>query len=350
MSVEARGRGRVVPRASTQQAAAAAPSTAQAPSLALPAAASRSTTAAVALQPQQAASNNSNSSVWRCAGFITANSKPVLELPVSKLASGTASRLLCSGQPLLLKQLHLARCSLQQQRPASHHLASAAQPQQQAPGAQDLLLPVLCSPAEANRFLRADASKNTPGCYYHVRKPETSTVQLTFNDWLQCWQSWTANTLLLQVGLGCGRCHSNTHAMYNSRAVVWTALTASCSQSTNARHCRENRQHKHHRCSAAGTCVQLGAVCHPHHHPACLAQQRSPPPSDAAAACHARQCTNKHCSAQQHRQQRRAAAACSTANPRLGVAAAGAAGWALGTRWLAAPAGGWLRRAVACPL
>lgn len=297
MSVEARGRGRVVPRASAQQATGAAPSSAQAPSLALPASASGSTTAAVALQPQQAA--NSNSSDWRCAGFVTANSKPVLELPASKLTGGTASRLLCSGQPLLLRQLHLARCSLQHQRPASA-AAPCAQPQQQAAAAQDLLLPVLCSPAEANRFLRADASKNTPGCYYHVRKPETSTVQLTFNDWLQCWQSWTTNRLLLQVGLGCGRFHINKQAMYNSRAAVWTALTASCSQSSATGHSVENRQHKHHRCSAAGACVQLGAVCHPHHQPACLAQQRSPAPPDAAAACHTRWRTNHNCSTQQH--------------------------------------------------
>lgn len=217
-----------MPTATTKQAAVATPSTAQASSLALPASGS-STTAAVALQPQQAANtNNSNSSDWRCAGFITKNSKPVVELPVSKLAGGTASRLLSSGQPLLLKQLHLARCSLQkQQRPASA-AAPCAQPQQQAAGAQNpQLLPVLCSPAEANRFLRVDASKNTPGCYYHVRKPETSTVQLTFNEWLQCWQSWTTNRLLLQVGLGCGRCHSNKQAMCNSPSVVWTASTAS---------------------------------------------------------------------------------------------------------------------------
>lgn len=67
-------------------------------------------------------------------------------------------------------------------------------------GAQ-LQLPVLCSPAESNRFISTDISKNIPGSYYHVRKPETSTVQMTFTDWLDCWQSWTTNRLLLQVGM-----------------------------------------------------------------------------------------------------------------------------------------------------
>jgi hypothetical protein len=58
---------------------------------------------------------------------------------------------------------------------------------------------VLCSPAGSNRFIAADASKNLPGSYYHVRKPETSVLQMTFDDWMGCWQAWSTNRLLLQV-------------------------------------------------------------------------------------------------------------------------------------------------------
>jgi hypothetical protein len=44
-------------------------------------------------------------------------------------------------------------------------------------------------------------SKNQPGSYYHLRKPETSTLAMSFPDWLAAWQSWQHSRLLLQVGL-----------------------------------------------------------------------------------------------------------------------------------------------------
>jgi hypothetical protein len=143
---------------------------------------------------------NSNSNVrWRIADFVLANSKPVQQLAPSKLSNGHGRQLLNSGQPLLLKQLQLPRCSIKQQQP---HVAPNATPVPQPAEPAALQLPVLCSPASSNRFITADVSKNFPGSYYHIRKPETNTLQMTFQGWLACWQSWTQthNRLLLQVG------------------------------------------------------------------------------------------------------------------------------------------------------
>lgn len=50
-----------------------------------------------------------------------------------------------------------------------------------------------------------DLSKNAPGSYYHLRKPETTRLAMTFSNWLAAWQSWTHSRLLLQVGPG-GAC------------------------------------------------------------------------------------------------------------------------------------------------
>lgn len=228
----ARGRGRVVPR-SSQTTAAVASVEQQQQQLLLPAgtvtALSRTASSSATLHggsnPQTAvaeAAHIGSSSDWRCAGYVVANSKPVQQLPAAKLASGTARKLVNSGQPVLLKQLQLARCALLQhphktQTPSHSHFTPAGpgtdvQQHTQAPSAHadsaqhpsrvsehQLQLPVLCSPAESNRFISTDVSKNIPGSYYHVRKPETSTVQMTFTDWLGCWQSWTTNRLLLQV-------------------------------------------------------------------------------------------------------------------------------------------------------
>lgn len=170
-----------------------------------------------------------NSSDWRCAAYVVANSKPVQQLHASKLATGTGRQLLNSGQPLLVKQLQLAHGNLQQhpqQNSQATESAAAEQETRTAGNKSQLQLPVLCSPADHNRFMSADASKNIPGSYYHVRKPETSTVQLTFTDWLDCWQSWTTNRLLLQVGaVPLGMCTGTACTYFQS--VVY-ALT-SCS-------------------------------------------------------------------------------------------------------------------------
>jgi hypothetical protein len=45
----------------------------------------------------------------------------------------------------------------------------------------------------------ADHSKNQPGSYYHLRKPETTTLAMSFSDWLAAWQAWQHSRLLLQV-------------------------------------------------------------------------------------------------------------------------------------------------------
>jgi len=106
---------------------------------------------------------------------------------------------------VLLKQLQLAACTL-----SKGTQQSAAQQGQQL-GKAELQLPVLCSPAASNRFVEVEASKNAPGSYYHVRKPETSVMQMSFLEWLSCWQSWTNNRLLLKVRrpetlAGCNSC------------------------------------------------------------------------------------------------------------------------------------------------
>lgn len=130
---------------------------------------------------------------WRCADFVVANSRPVQALAVSQLASVAARQHLSSGQPVLLKQLQLATCTLNKgtRRPATQ--------EGQQLGQAELQLPVLCSPAASNRFIEAEASKNAPGSYYYVRKPETSVMQMSFVEWLSCWQNWTNNMLLLKV-------------------------------------------------------------------------------------------------------------------------------------------------------
>lgn len=145
------------------------------------------------LVPAAASSDNAH---CRIADFVHTNSKPVQQLASSKLLSnGRGRQLLNSGQPLLLQQLQLARCSLKQ-------AMLGTQPGAQPADSAEVQLPVLCSPASSNRFITADGSKNIPGSYYHVRKLETSTLQMTFRAWLDCWQSWTQaqNRLLLQVG------------------------------------------------------------------------------------------------------------------------------------------------------
>jgi hypothetical protein len=163
-----------------------------------------------------ASSGTDSSSDWRCADYVVSNSKPVQQLPASKVASGSGQQLLTSGEPLLLKNLQLARCSLKQAAPHNPpttsaqaldaHSSSSSDPAfQQQLGPQhtqagaDSQVSVLCSPAGSNRFIAADASKNLPGSYYHVRKPETSVLQMTFDDWMGCWQAWSTNRLLLQV-------------------------------------------------------------------------------------------------------------------------------------------------------
>jgi hypothetical protein len=52
----------------------------------------------------------------------------------------------------------------------------------------------------------ADLAKNQPGSYYHLRKPETSQLAMSFPDWLAAWQSWKHSRLLLQVRLALHTC------------------------------------------------------------------------------------------------------------------------------------------------
>lgn len=206
-----RGRGKVVPRqqhhmhvrkdvslASSLPALPASPdvfNVQQAPQLpghSSPAAVS--TQALTVSTPRQ--DNEGAVSEWRCADYVTKNSKQVPSLAASKLGTAASKQMLSGGQPVLLPQLQLARCSLethwkqQQQRPMTHG---------QATGQHQVT--VLCSPAASNRFVVSDASKNMPGSYYHLRKPETSSLSMSFTQWLGCWQTWQQSKLLLMVRL-----------------------------------------------------------------------------------------------------------------------------------------------------
>lgn len=73
------------------------------------------------------------------------------------------------------------------------------QSQQQPPSQQQHQLTVLCSPATTNRFIYCDVTRNFPGGYYHIRKPETSVLTMSVEEWLQCWNTWQHTKLLLQV-------------------------------------------------------------------------------------------------------------------------------------------------------
>jgi hypothetical protein len=179
---------------------------------------SGSTTKAHALAAVSVHPESERSSDWRCAAYVVANSKPVQQLHASKLATGTGRQLLRSGQPLLVKQLQLVQGTLKQR---SQHNSQATSPVPQTAGSTSpLQLPVLCSPGDYNRFMSADASKNLLGSYYHVRKPEASTVQMTFTHWLDCWQSWTTNRLLLQV-----RQQSAVETLQFLSAKQWSAIS-----------------------------------------------------------------------------------------------------------------------------
>lgn len=81
---------------------------------------------------------------------------------------------------------------------------------------------VLCSPADTNRFIAADVSKNLPGSYYHVRKPETGQLQMTFMEWFDSYRSWNHSRLLLQVGGAGGMQHKCSSGPFVS---AWQCTT-----------------------------------------------------------------------------------------------------------------------------
>lgn len=109
-------------------------------------------------------------------------------------------------QPVLLQGLHLATCSLANtmEKRNGHQAPAAATAESTQGQHQKPTIPVLCSPSDTNRFMAADMSKNLPGSYYHLRKPETSVLPMAVGDWLDAWQAWDNSRLLLQV-LTCRR-------------------------------------------------------------------------------------------------------------------------------------------------
>lgn len=155
---------------------------------------------------------------WRCATYLPRGS-PV-ELPAHQLGTFSSRQVLSQHQPVLIRRNHLASCRIQEsaldvqqtadctlkaadRTPASEKgvhwgPAEGQQNQQTQPHDKQQLL-VLCSPADTNRFIAADLHKNMPGSYYHIRKPETTQLQMTFGDWCDSWRSWNTSRLLLQV-------------------------------------------------------------------------------------------------------------------------------------------------------
>lgn len=117
--------------------------------------------------------SNDSSSDWRCAGYVTANSKAVPELSSSRIAGSYGRKLLQSGSPVLLRQLHLHRCRLHPKNNNKHPVPTGTMPppavnngrcEESAPATAPAAtadvapeagpqpqVPVLCSPADANR-------------------------------------------------------------------------------------------------------------------------------------------------------------------------------------------------------
>ena len=52
---------------------------------------------------------------------------------------------------------------------------------------------VSCSSAEKDRFFLGQPAKNVYGSGYHVREPETRTIQMTFADFTECLLKWHAS-------------------------------------------------------------------------------------------------------------------------------------------------------------
>jgi hypothetical protein len=208
-----RGRGKVVSRSSTKPVAAPPSAAASGALLQLPLPCKQQATTPDDVPATQlvvapaSASNSSSSGDWRCAAFVWQNSGAAQQLAATAVGTATSRRLLRAGAPLLLPQLTLARCTL---RPAP---GTTPQPHDSSPQPeQQQQLTVLCSPASRNRFILPDASKNLPGSYYHLRKPETSTLSMSFSEWRESWQTWGQQSrLLLAVcsrapsGLACVR-------------------------------------------------------------------------------------------------------------------------------------------------
>jgi hypothetical protein len=151
------------------------------------------------------------SSSWRCAGQVQGG-RP-FELLRKELHTSSSRQLLSStSQPVLFPGMNLATCKLvttglnnsssgstatTTASATTTTTAAAAAPGTSQP--QQHHLSVLCSPADHNRFIAADRTKNLPGSYHHLRKPETALLSMTFQDWLHSWLSWKTSRLLLQV-------------------------------------------------------------------------------------------------------------------------------------------------------
>lgn len=54
--------------------------------------------------------------------------------------------------------------------------------------------------AKPGRVLVCDTSKNVHGSHYHVREPETSTLNLSPTEFVGCARKWKTKLLALQVG------------------------------------------------------------------------------------------------------------------------------------------------------
>lgn len=181
-------------------------------------------TSAAVLQSSQRAGHNSTVSrspgadsqqQWRCAPFVEGGVPG--ELQARQLGTQTSRQMLRQQQPVLIRGQHLASCRLSNlatssvpppsitgsTAAAADGTCSAAtsststyQLEQQQPQQQ---ITVLCSPAETNRFMQADLSRNLPGRYYHIRKPETAELYMTFQEWCDSWKTWNSSRILLQV-------------------------------------------------------------------------------------------------------------------------------------------------------
>eukprot|EP00775_Hariotina_reticulata_P005203 gene5203-5441_t len=79
----------------------------------------------------------------------------------------------------------------------------------------------------------ADKTKNLPGSYYHLRKPETSVLHMSFQDWLHSWQSWNNSRLLLQVEVCTWQVGAQAAGDEPSHAATAFAVTEDMQQSSD---------------------------------------------------------------------------------------------------------------------
>ena len=64
---------------------------------------------------------------------------------------------------------------------------------------QDQVWTVFCSAQKHKLFIETDMNSNVFGSYYHIREPQTQSLQMTFAEYADCTRTWTAKKVLFKV-------------------------------------------------------------------------------------------------------------------------------------------------------